>query len=292
MRQLFLFIYKLRVFFAFVGLELLASWLIVRNNSYQGYTFLSSSNALASNILESKSNINAYFDLKDQNEILALKNAKLEEEKDRLKKQVSIIWNDTSLRTSQSKSLLDTSANYQFTAAKVVNNSVIFNDNYLTIDKGERDGVKPGMGVVSSNGIVGKVKMASKNFATVYSLLHNDLTISSMIKSDSILCTTKWNSAGGDRNDYTTAELLFIPMDHKLKKGDTVITSGYNSVYPEGLMVGVVDTSFKVKSDMFQSVKIKLSTDFSTLRHVYVVENFHTKEIDSLEQETLKTVTY
>lgn len=274
MQRLFLFLYQYRAFFLFVFLEVLGVWLIVNNNQYQGAAFFNSSNYLVANVLESKSNINSYFELKDVNETLSEENARLREEIDLISHNLSGA-DSTELPVVEKQK----PEQFDFLSAKVINNSTRRFNNFITINKGADDGITPDMAVINAQGIVGKVKTTSANFSTIISLLHPDLYVSSLIKGSGILCTTKW-----DGTDPLQAELLYVPRHVKVDVGDTVVTSGYNAIFPSDLMIGIIEST-DIKDDAtFYSIKINLATNFEALSYVYVVKNNFKDEIDSLEQ--------
>ena len=266
MQQLLVFIYNNRAFFTFLGLQLLAIWLIVNQNTYQSFAFLSSSNQVVGNLSDASGNVVDYFELKDQNTRLMRENALL-------RQQSSNSGNGNANPDS-----------YRFIPAQVVNNSIRFNNNYITIDKGLADGIAPGMGVITDNGIVGKVKACSDHFSTVYSLLHTALEISSEIKKDGSLCSTKWEAS---RGDYTQASLLHLARHKQINQGDTVITSGSNAVFPPNILIGMVNNVSREGTGRMLEVQIDLSTEFSQLDYVYVIRNKYAAERDSLEQATI-----
>ncbi|WP_026210335.1 rod shape-determining protein MreC [Flexithrix dorotheae] len=277
MRELFLFIYKIRVMLLFIFLELVAGYLVVKQNSYQRYSYLSSSNRIAGNIYELTSAVVEPFILGEKVEELALANEQLKE------KLFNYSQNQHGISTD---SVNSPGSRYKVTSAKVINNSVLASNNFLTLAVGAKDGIASGMGVISDNGIVGRVKSVSKNFSTVYSFLHSGISVSSQLAKDSTLCTTKWNSEE-THNDYTVANLLYLPPHVKLEIGDSVVTSGYNSVFPEGIPIGSVKTIDSDPSKRYQTITIDLATDFSKLKFVYVVKDNFKKEIRELETSNL-----
>jgi rod shape-determining protein MreC len=172
-------------------------------------------------------------------------------------------------------------ASFTFRGAKVINNSLNLTQNHLTINKGSNQGIKSGMGVFNEEGVVGRVKDVSSNFATVISLLHSELLISSKIKSNEVFGSTKWD--GGDPG---FAKLMYVPRHVVVKAGDLVVTSGYNAVFPEGIPIGTV-TEVKPGADTnYLDITIELSTDFSRISYVYLVENLRQVELDSLYQSS------
>ncbi|MFA0962081.1 rod shape-determining protein MreC [Roseivirga sp. BDSF3-8] len=270
MRSLLKVIYRYRAFFIFILLELVCTYLIVRNNNYQGAAFFNSSNALVGNLLETQSGITGYLSLKEANKELAAENARLRAELDVLEDVA-----DTAGNIFRKTVLLE---DYQYIPARVINNSTRRYNNYLTLNKGEKDSIKAGMGVIGPGGVVGRVKAVSENFATVISVLHNDMLISSQVRRTGYFGSTSWPG-----KDASTAELKFIPRSESVMQGDTIITSGYNAVYPGGVLVGIVE-EVKLREDAsFYDIKLRLSTDFGNLSYVYVVENKMKEERDSIE---------
>lgn len=269
MQLLFQFVFRYRVFLVFFLLEFVCGWLIVRNNDYQSASLFTSSNQLVAYTLQNKSDIDNYFFLRDKNEDLAYQNKKLKEEIDFLRSQNKVKYDSNFL------------PQYDYITAKVINNSLFRNKNYLTIDRGKKDGVSIGMGVVNMHGIVGKVKACSDNYSTVISLLHSDIQIASRIKKNGVIATTKW-----DMLDYQEASLLEVGRHVDLKVNDTIVASGYSEVYPENYPLGIVKSVSTDKNNSFLSVKIKLFTDFSALNYVYVIRNKRQVEIDSLQKTT------
>ena len=280
MRNLFAFIYRFRAFLVFVLLEVLCIFMIVRYNTYQGAAFFNSANRYIGEVLEFQSGITDYFRLANVNSTLARENAVLRQQLLEYKK-AALIDSTEALDTTLFAET-DTLRQYPYIlhAGRVINNSVRRTNNTLTLAIGTDDGVEPGMGVIASNGVVGRIKTVSKKYATATSLLHSQMLISAKIKKNNTFGTIKWQ--GGD---YRTALLDYIPLHVKPVKGDTVITSGFNTVFPEGLMVGTISAVAKEPDKSFYTIKVKLAVDFAQLSYVYVVENTQKAEREELEQE-------
>jgi rod shape-determining protein MreC len=275
MKRLFQFIYYYRAFFTFLFFEIICALIIAGSGKYQSSGFFNTANFISSSVFTVKNNIGNYFGLKRKNLDLAKENAFLrqiisESEQENKFSLPEYRGNDTVFKT-----------HFEYITAKVINNSVRKINNFLTINKGTGDGVEPGMGVISSWGIVGKVRASSENFSTVYSLLHQDLLVSSEIKRNNVICTTTWT---GEDPDY--ADLLYVPRHIKIFKGDTILTSGYNAIFPENIPIGVIDDFGINENETFYHIKVKLATDFRTLSYVYVIKNNFGAEKDSLEQAT------
>jgi rod shape-determining protein MreC len=269
MQRILLFLYGLRALILFILLELIAFWFIFSYNSVQGAAFFNSSNRLAGGMLERKEAIVSYFYLGSVNEALAEKNA-------RLLKQLE----DLSPRDDSATLEIDTlfRHSYEFWSAKVINNSLHLSQNHLTLNKGANDGIRPGMGVFNEQGVVGRVKGVSRNFSTVISALHTDLLISSKIKSSNVFGSANW-----DGKNPKNAKLLYVPRHVNVQIGDTVVTSGYNAIFPEGLAVGFVSEVKPGSESAYLDITLELGTDFSKLTYVYLVDNTMKEELDSLQ---------
>ncbi len=269
MRQLLLFIYNYRAFFVFLVFESLSAFLIVQNQNYHKAAFINSSNVLVGSVVETTTNVSDYFSLKSQNEVLSIEIATLKERLALFEEQV-----DATQVAGSSKDTL-----YNYLSAKVVNNSFRQLNNYLTLNKGIKDGILANQGVIGVDGIVGKIRSASKNFSIVVSLLHTDFLVSAVHNRSGTFCTTNW-----DGRDPGFANLLYVPRHVFLNKGDSVTTSGYNSIFPADQLVGIVEEINTSQNATFHDIRIKLATDFSQLNYVTVVENKLAVQKDSLEQ--------
>jgi rod shape-determining protein MreC len=290
MGNLFAFIYSYRGFLVFLILEILCGYLIVQNNTYQGAAFYNSANQYAGRVLEFQKEVSDYFRLAEVNQALVKENQQLKESLtnimtsgrlDKVPPQPDSGYRvkPDSLTLAQQK--LDTTGlvrAFHFIPGKVINNSIRRVNNYLTINVGRADGVEPGMGVVSGSGVVGRVKATSEHYATVTSLLHSQMLVSAKIKRNGVNGSVKWE--GGN---YLMAALNFIPRHIQLQKGDTVVTSGFSAIFPEGVMIGRI-TSFAQEADKsFYTVRVRLAVDFDDLAYVYVIRNSRRSERDSLE---------
>ena len=279
MRNLFAFIYRFRAFLVFLLLEALCVFLIVRYNTYQGAAFFNSASRYVGQVLEFQSGVTDYFRLTGINQTLASENAALRQEL--MQYRLAALTDSTAALDTTYFTPTDSSASfpYHLMAGRVINNSVRRMNNYLTISKGTADGVQPGMGVVAPEGVVGRVKTVSEHYATVTSLLHSQMLISAKLTKDGTFGTIKWQ--GGD---YRTALLDYIPLHVKPEEGDTVVTSGFNTVFPEGIMIGTISSIEQEPDKSFYTIGVKLSVDFAQLSYVYVVENTYKQERDTLEQ--------
>lgn len=271
MRRLFLLIYQYRAFFTFIVLEILAFWLVIGTSTFHNAAFFNTSNNIVASIFGLRQGVYQYFNLANENDNLAKENAFL---RDLIsKKQIAVLSAD-----STPISTTDSIIQYNYIPAKVINNSTQKVNNYLTIDKGSRDGLQPGMGAISSFGVVGVVKTVSNNYATIYSLLHGGMQVSSLLSRPGVFGTTKW-----DGLDPLYASLLYIPRHVELQVGDSVTTSGYNAIFPEGIPIGQIKEYSIDENETFYNIIIELSSDFQSLSHVYLIQNYYRQEKDSVE---------
>ena len=277
MRNLLAFIIKHNFVFVFILLQSVCVLLMVRNRGLQGSHILNSSNRVVANVYSAAANTKEYFSLKQENDILASENAIL---RNLLKSNYNVIP-----LTEYEK--LDTVYKQQYTylSAKVVNSSVDKRRNYLTLNAGTDVGIDRDMGVMTSNGIVGIVTDVSENFASVMSILHKDVKVNCQLKKDRSYGPLVW-----DGKDYRHCLLTDIPTHAKIKAGDTVLTSELSGIFPQGIMVGTIESYERKQNDAFYTVKVKLSADLKKVNHVYVIKNKFKKERDSLERVAQKQV--
>ena len=272
MRNLFDFLLKNYFFFLFLLLEIFAAFLIVNNNYYQRSVIINSTNELTGSVRLMYSNITGYFMLKKTNQILAKENAALHN----LTERSYII-------TDRNEYLVDDTAykqQYTYIGAGVISNSVNKRNNYLMLNMGSNDGIDKDMAVISQRGIVGIIRDVSKHFSSVISVLHKDTRISAKIKKNNYIGTLAWKGI-----DYRKAYLMDIPTHVKLALGDTVITSGYSHLFPEGIMIGVIENYNILEGDNFYTIKISFLEDYNNLSYVYVVNNLMRNEKLMLEKD-------
>lgn len=176
------------------------------------------------------------------------------------------------------------SEQYDLIPARVINNSIMGAKNYITLNKGSLHGIAPGMGVVSAEGVVGKVKAVSDHYATVIPLLHTSMQVSAKLSNSGVLGTVHWSGKSPFQ-----AHLLHVPRHVRIVPGDTVVASGYSATFWEGAVIGHVKQAVLRKEAHFYDIDLTLSTDFSTLQHVYIVKNALKPEKDALEQHTKRS---
>ena len=248
-------------------------WMMMRGKSYQGSKLINSSNKVAANIYEAEANTAEYFSLKQENAFLAAENAAL---RNKLKSNyIAISLNEFKINDTIYKQ------QYQFIGAKVVNASVNNRSNYMTLNVGSSSGITRDMAVFNGRGIIGIVKDVSENFASVMSLLHKDTKVNCQLKRDGSFGPLIW-----DGKDYKYCLLTDIPTHAKMRINDTVITSELSGIFPEGIMVGTIESYERRQNEPFYTARVRLSADLKKLNYVYVIKNRYKKEKDSLELKT------
>lgn len=271
MKNLWLFLVRYNAIFWFILFFVISLTLVVQNNNFQRASFVNSSNVMVGSFYQQVNSWKSYLSLHDANEKLAAENVSLRQQVQNL------LQADTS---ADSVHIVDSiqQGRYAFIVANVANNSVHQKSNYLTLDKGAADGVEKGMGVITSNGVVGIVLQTSAHFSSVQSLLHPDTKISVTLDSSDVFGSLVW----GNNIDPRLGMVRDIPNHVQVKKGEKVYTSGY-SLFPAGIHVGdIVETGVK-SGESFLDLKIKLSTNFSNLNHVYIVRDLLVNEKETLE---------
>ncbi len=273
MRNLFLFIFRYHAFFLFLLLQVICIYLIVANNSYQRAAFYNVLDELVGSSMTSYKEVTGYITLSEQNKKLAAENARLHS------LLPAVYYSDTS-HVYQKKDSLRKQF-YTYIPARVIQTSTNLANNYIVINKGSNQGIQPRMGVVGPDGVVGIVKNVSGNFATLFSLLHSQVTVSARVNRNGSRGTIRWD---GGSPDFVNLEE--ITRQETLHKGDTIFTSGVSRIFPDNIPIGTVD-EFKLKeAGNFYAIRVRLATNYSKIDYVYVVNNLMHAEMDSLINKT------
>lgn len=273
MRSLLRFLLKNYAFLLFLFLEVVSLVLIFNYNNFQKSKFLNSSNYVSAGLYNSVHSVFQYFDLTRVNKQLANENAWLRTQLE-LQEEVAL---SSKASARLSAGLADTI--FSFTPAKVINNSVNKQQNYITLNKGSKHGIKPDQGILSADGIVGVITSVSESFSTGLSLLNPRWSVSAKLKNSGYYGSLSW-----DGEDYQVADLLEIPFHVNLTAGDTIVTSGYSSFFPEGLMIGVIDEYTQPEGENYYDIKVRLSANFKAIRYVEVIANNKKDELENLER--------
>ena len=270
MRSLLDFIVRHSYIFLFILLETLSLVLLFGFNDRQKEAFMTSANSMSGTLYEWRSGVGQFFNLRRDNEILVQENASLR----------SMLYE---LADSQYVNTAHNMSSEGVIAARVIDNSVRKDDNYMTIDKGRRDGIAQGMGVYSPQGVVGVVMVAGKRYSVVMPVLNGSTSISCKVKGSDSFGFLEWS--GGD--PYV-AQLRDMPYHSAVEQGDTIVTTGFSSVFPENIPVGTVVSVEHSSNGYTLKIQVKLAVDMSDVRWVYVHSQIRDGEIDGLYEQILK----
>ena len=277
MRNLLNFFLKYNHWFLFLFLELISFAVLFRFNHHQGSVFLTSASRWAGMVHQVTGRVTSYFGLKDINDALVHKNVELEIQMEQLRKAWNQMTRDTMNYERMKQEALD---GCQILKANVINNSLIHADNFITLDKGEKDGIRSEMGVVDGNGIVGIVYLTSPHYSIVISVLNSMSNISCKIKRSGYFGILKWD---GGSSQY--AIVKDMPRHSLLSKGDTIVTSGHSAVFPPGIPIGTVEEIGDSHDGLSYLLKVKLFTDFGRLNDVRVIAREGQQEQLELEHK-------
>ena len=263
MRNLLDFLARHNHWFVFVLLEVISAVLLFKYNSYQGSVWFSSANAVSGRVYEASAAVGQYFSLVTVNRQLTQRNVYLEREVARMAQEHAEATADSSylqrLQNNQTN-------RYRSVPARVVSSSLDRLNNFITIDKGEADGVKKDMGVVCGTGIVGIVYLTSAHYSVIIPVLNSKSNISCSIRGRGYFGYLHWMGGVPDE-----AYLDDVPRHARFRIGDVIVTSGYSSVFPPGMLVGKVMRVYNSANGLSFRLRIKLTTDFGNLRDVCVI---------------------
>jgi len=271
MRNLLNFLLKYNNLIVFLILEGIAFYLLANGNSYHNSKLVRGTQGITRGINERISNTRAYLNLREINSELAKENGELR----------SRILRMTEKQSTDFISVTDTIQNqeYEYSSARVINNSVNKQKNFLTINKGYEQGIEPDMAVTFENNVAGVIVGCSRNFSVAISLLNLDFKLSARIKSNGYFGSLSWEG-----KNYRYASLNEIPQHITVNIGDTIETSSYSAIFPEGIGIGTVSDLKKSGSD-FYVIKVELFTDFKKLNYIDVIGNLRRSEQVELENQ-------
>jgi rod shape-determining protein MreC len=268
MQQIIFFFIRNKNFLLFLLLFTISLFLTVNSHSFHSNKVATSANFLSGGIYNTKQKFLDYFNLKTQNEILVQENK-------RLRRLLSNTRAEDSLKAIDSSHIL---WKYNYISARVINNSHSKTKNHLTIDRGLNDSIRTDMGVISSKGIVGIVNSTSGNYATVQSILNTNSQINAKLKNTNHFGTLIWRT-----ESPFEATLIDIPRQVQFKTGDTIVTDGKSTIFPEGILIGSIKEYKLADNQDYFELTISLFNDMTNVRHVYVIRNKDASEIKQLE---------
>jgi rod shape-determining protein MreC len=284
MKNLLAFLAKYHHWLIFGVLEVVSAVLLFQYNSYQGSVWFSSANYVVGKVYEADASVRSFFSLTRVNEELTLRNFYLERQVDQLRRLYGELTADTTVLQRQELQFL---SQYRLIPAKVVSNSIDRPDNLITIDRGRADGIERDMGVACGNGLVGVVYMASDHYAVIIPVLNTSSSrISCSIRGRGYFGYLRWY--GGDP---AVAYLEDVPRHARFKRGDWVETSGYSAIFPQGVLVGKIETIYNSPDGLSYRLKVRLATDFACLRDVCVISDKSIAERSRLLEQVQDSLT-
>lgn len=274
MNELFSFLIKHSKWFVFTFYVVISCMLLFKDDPYRQHVYITSAGRMASTAYKGANNVTSYFSLRDINEDLNRRNAELQAEivglREEIERRQEADFTDTLMLDPDVR-------HFDFIVAHVINNSIAKPYNYITVNKGSRDGVRPELGVIDQNGVVGIVSNVGPHSARVISLLNPHFRLSCKIKRSDYFGSLVWDGISPEE-----ALLEELPRHTVFEVGDTIVTSGYSAVFPSGLPVGVVLDDNTDKNQNFFSLRVRLLADFTTLGNVQIVINNHAEELKAL----------
>lgn len=270
MRNLLAFLAKYNHWFVFILLEVICFVLLFRFNNFQGSVYFSSANAVAGKVYEYNSSVTTFFNMSQSNKKLSERNLILEQQVRALTQYIATHHGDSLAMEQCQKQAL---AGFKLIPAKVIQSTINREDNLITIDKGKADGIHEDMGVACGTGVVGVVYMASDHYSIVLPVINVNSNISVMIRKRGYFGFLHWKGTPSD-----IAYVDDVPRHARFALGDYVVTNGYSSIFPPGIMVGKILHVFNSSEGLSYRVQLRLSTDFGKLRHVCVIDNSALKD--------------
>jgi rod shape-determining protein MreC len=272
MQQLIYFIQKYRYFLFFLFLELIAFQLIINNLNFHNSKFINSASSITGDFYKKTNSIRDYFQLDIENKELLNENLILKNKLEKLSQNIDTV------AVTKIFEKTNASQRYSYLQGRIEKNQFRNNYNFLTINLGKKDSITPEMGVINSKGILGIVENVLHRYSRVRSILNKSSKINAKLKNSNYFGTLTW-----DGFDYNITQLLDIPRQAKLKVGDTIITGGMSSIFPEGIPIGSIDTIVNGAS-IKRVINIKLFNDMSSLKNIYVVKDFDKQQLMNLEK--------
>lgn len=279
MKDLVEFLRRYSKWLVFVVYVVLSCVLLSGSDPYGRHLWLTSASAVSGGLYDAGNSVTSYFNLRETNDDLNRRNAELEAQVVNLREQLQKLQLDEFTDTMPTPEGVQ---HFDFIVANVINNSTHRPYNYLTINKGTADGVRPELGVIDHSGVVGTVSVAGEHYARVISLLNPNFRLSCKIKDSEHFGSLVW-----DGNDPSIALLEELPRHTVFTTGDTVVTSGFSAVFPAGLPVGTIVDDADSRKENFFTLRVKLFADFSRLSNVQVVVNNMRAEVTEVENSPM-----
>ena len=267
MQQIINFLLRNKNTLLYVFLLLICLAFTINSHSYHQSKYFNSASWITGSIYTNSTNFSKYFALREENNELLEENQKL-----RL-----LLYNNKKPAIME----LDTAnSDYQVIAGSIIKNSYSNPRNYITINKGENDGINQDMGVITANGVLGIIEHTSNKFATVQSILNTKSNINAKLKGTAYFGSLKWNT-----NHFNTVQVEDIPRLVNLKKGDTIVTGAMSSIFPENIPIGTISSFELTSSKSYYTIDVRLFNDMANIKNVYIIYNKNKAALEQLESE-------
>ncbi|MHC0439984.1 rod shape-determining protein MreC [Flavobacterium sp. 3-210] len=270
MQQIFNFIIRNSNRLLFLLLLGISLTLTIQSHSYHRSKIISSANFLSGGVYERINRVDEYLNLRAENEELVLENARLK----------SLLFNKEDTTKLPLPDTIKGVKPADIIVSKVIHNTYSTHENFLTLNSGSNEGVKPDMGVINSLGIVGVIDNTSPRYSTVVSILNMKSQINAKLKKSNHFGSLTW-----DGKSTGFVQLKDVPRLASVRKGDTIVTGGQSVIFPEGINIGTVETVYKEEQTSFYVIKVKLFNDMTNLGHVYIIKSKDREELINLEKK-------
>lgn len=276
MRNLLTFIIRNSSWLVAIVLIVFSFYLLFSYNSYQRSVYLSSANNVTGWFYETSNKATTFIHLSKNNKLLLERNAQLESELYSLKAHLQDMQMDT-LATNAFLSDSIPVSQFSFIPAEVTNASFSGPNNFITVNKGSIHGVKPDMGVVSQNGVVGVVLTVSPKFSVIIPIINPKFRLSGKLKNSNNTGSISW-----DGKDLNIAQIGELPKHEVFQPGDTVLTS-FSRIFPKDIVIGYVIGQIPSKDDNFNTLNVRIATDFYSVRDIHIIDDKYYDEQKQLE---------
>ncbi len=270
MQQIFNFLIRNKNSILFLILFAVSIFLTIQNHAFHKSRFISSANAITGTVYSWSNDINTYLHLEEYNQ-------RLLEENNKLRNIISNINDSISVEKQLDSTTFE--GDYLFRTARVINNNFSKLDNFLTLNRGESSGIRSEQGVITSQGIVGIVDRTNENYSRAISILNSKSRINAQLKN-----TNHFGSLVWDGKDPNMVQLIDVPRQAPVQKGDTIITGGRSLIFPKGIPIGSIEDFKLDQSESYYTINIKLFNDMTNIGYVYVIENVNKEEIKALDE--------
>jgi len=270
MQQIFNFIIRNSNRLLFLLLLGISLGLTIQSHSFHRSRVINSANFLSGGVYEKINHVNEYLNLRAENDELVLENARLK----------SLLFNKEDTTKLPLPDTIKGVKPADIIVSKVIHNTYSTHENFITLNSGANEGVKPDMGVINSLGIVGIVDNTSPRYSTVISILNMKSQINAKLKKSNHFGSLTWDGVSTG-----FVQLKDVPRLASVRKGDTIVTGGQSVIFPEGINIGTIETIYREKETSFYVIKVKLFNDMTNLGHVYIIKSKDREELINLEKK-------